>query len=101
VALAGRAAETIRYPGLQRAELVELSESDQAQAAVLIRELRGSISDNEISAEIAALEAEGLQILRQEWAAVEALAAALLAHPEHALDGDEAMRVMDDTLIGR
>ena len=56
VALAGRAAETIRYPGLQRAELVELSESDQAQAAVLIRELRGSISDNEISAEIAALE---------------------------------------------
>jgi hypothetical protein len=92
VALAGRAAETIRYPGLQRAELVELSGSDQAQAAVLIRELRGSsISDNEISAEIAALEAEALQILRQEWAAVDALAAALLAHPEHALDGDEAM----------
>lgn len=97
VALAGRAAETIRYPGLQRAELVELSGSDQAQAAGLIRELRGSsISDNEISAEIAALEAEGLQILGQEWAAVEALAAALLAHPEHALDGDEAVRVMDD-----
>jgi hypothetical protein len=94
--MAGRAAEAIRYPDLLRDELERLSSSDERRARGLIREFYGSdISEDQVDTRLVELEAEATQILQGEWMAVEALAAALIAHPNHDLDGDDALRVMN------
>jgi hypothetical protein len=99
-AMAGRAAEAIRYPYLPRDELERLSASDEQRARKLIREFYGSpLSEDQVTARVVELEAEATQILRGVWLAVEALAAALMAHPDHDLDGDDALRVMDAALM--
>jgi hypothetical protein len=103
--MAGRAAEAIRYPGLPRAELVQLSEGDELEARRFIRILYGSdLSDDGIAARVEAWEAEASQMLRGVWAGVNALAETLLARVETAsgdeveLTGAEALHVMDTAL---
>ena len=102
-AMAGRAAEGIRYPDLDRAELVQLSAvSDEPLARRYIRILYGSnLSEDDIIDRITAAEAEAVQILRSVWAEVKVFAETLIARlkteagDEAELTGAEALRVMD------
>jgi hypothetical protein len=100
VVMAGRAAEAIQYPALPRDELVELSKSDEEQARYFVRELYGSsLSDNHVTGYVDAAEVEASQILRGAWPAVVALAETLQSRVPVGLDGDEAVTIMDDTLL--
>jgi hypothetical protein len=105
-AMAGRAAEAIRYPDLNRAELVLLSAaSDEPLARRYIRALCESIlSEDDIADRINGAEAEASQILRGVWAGVRALAETLLDRLKKEpgdgveLTGAEALHVMDTAL---
>jgi hypothetical protein len=105
-AMAGRAAEAIRYPDLNLAELEPFSAaSDEALARCYIRVLYGSnLSDDDIIDRIKGAEAEASQILRGVWAGVKTLAETLLvrlkteAGDEAELSGAEALHVMDTAL---
>ena len=103
--MAGRAAEAIRYPNLNRAELERFSAaSDEALARRYIRVFYGSnLSDDDIIDRIKGAEAEASQILRGVWAGVKTLAETLLvrlktAPDDEELSGAEALRVMDTAL---
>ena len=106
-AMAGRAAEALRYPCLNRAELVMLSAaSDEPLARRYIQVLCSNLSDAEVADRINAAETEALQIVRGAWGGVKALAEKLLAclktglGDEVELTGAEALRVMDAALDG-
>ncbi len=104
--MAGRAAEAIRYPDFNRAELEPLSAvSDEGLARCYIRVLYGSnLSEVEIIDRIDGAKAEASQILRGVWAGVKTLAETLLARLETEigdgveLSGAEALHVMDAAL---
>jgi hypothetical protein len=104
--MAGRAAEAIRYPDLNRAELVLLSAtSDEPLARRYIRALcERIVSEDEITACIKGAEAEALEILQGVWIGVAALAGTLLDRlkkepgDEVELTGAEALHVLDSAL---
>jgi hypothetical protein len=104
--MAGRAAEAIRYPDLNRAELVLLSvASDEPLARRYIRVLCGSsLSDDDITDQIKGAEAEASQIVHGVWVGVKTLAETLLARLETQagdaveLTGAEVLHVMDTAL---
>jgi hypothetical protein len=105
-AMAGRAAEAIRYPDLNFAELVQLSvASDEPLAHRYIQVFYGSdLSPDEIIDRINGAEAEASQILRSVWTGVKSLAEALIARlktepgDEAELTGAEALLAMDTAL---
>jgi hypothetical protein len=99
IAMAGRAAEAIRYPDLQPDELVRISTSDEERTRHGIREFYGShLSDAEVSTRVVQLESEAAQILRGLWKSVEALVA-MLTHADGFIDGEEARRTMEAALV--
>jgi hypothetical protein len=98
VAMAGRAAEAIRYPDLQREELVRISTSDEERTRYGIRELYGSdLSNAEVTARVVQVEGQAAQILGGMWPAVEALVAVLI-HAEDFIDSEEVRRTMEGAL---
>jgi hypothetical protein len=104
VALAGRAAEKIKYPELSCGELILLSSDDEAQARELILEkATGNISEDTVIAQINEFTEKASEILREDWKAVCALAERLfgLGSPNNSicLDGLEALRLMDAAIV--
>jgi hypothetical protein len=105
-AMAGRAAEAIRYPDLKRAELALLSAaSDEPLARRYIRVLCGDgLSDDDIADRIKRAEVDASRIVRGVWVGVKTLAETLLARLETEagdaveLTGAEALHVMDTAL---
>jgi hypothetical protein len=103
VAMAGRAAEKIKYPELSHDELIFLSIGDEEQLRELIESAKGNISENEVIAQIIEFTEKASEIICEDWAAVCALAERLfgLSSPNNSicLDGLEALRLMDEALV--
>ncbi|MGC2414960.1 MAG: hypothetical protein WA459_19955 [Stellaceae bacterium] len=105
-AMAGRAAEAIRYHDSSHVESVALSAgSDEPLARCYIRILHGhNLSDDDIADKIREAEAEASRIVRGVWDGVKALAETLLTRLKTGRDdnaeltGAEALHVMDTAL---
>jgi hypothetical protein len=104
IAMAGRAAEAIQYPLWDRAQLVRSSaHSDERLARHYISVLYGSdLSEAEVVDRIEQAEAEALELIRNAWAGIQAVAKTLLARVKTEmaveLTGSEALAVMDTAL---
>jgi hypothetical protein len=104
-AMAGRAAEAIQYPHLNCAELAILSApSDEPLARCYIRALCRNLSDADVTDRVKGAETEALQIVRDAWGGVKALAETFLDRLKKEpgdgveLTGAEALHVMDTAL---
>jgi ATP-dependent Zn protease len=99
-AMAGRAAEALRYPALPKDELVRISQSDEEKASDLVRDLCGTnLSDIEVTARVNDALAEASHVLYAAWPAVMALAAALLGTvSECGLDGAQIATLIKEAL---
>jgi hypothetical protein len=100
VAMAGRAAEQMRYPDLSHGD-IPLSLGDEDQVRELIRQSsNGNLSESDITMRRTELLEEAKEILRDDWQAVRVLAERLLISPGKSvcLDGADALQLMDDAL---